>query len=96
MFCIYLLANYSEQVFTEYINTLKAIFHSYSCYGPVFPGDMKAEFSLRNNRSSFRDIEFSKFIIETNISLVNATFCKGPSCTYLTSEKLLDNVVHSQ
>ena len=99
-FCCYLpSSNYSNEIYAEYMNTLQAIYNTYSEIGSSFIiGDLNAEVispNLKQNSNiSFRNKSFSDFLIENNLmSICYSKHRKGPSYTFTTMEKMLDHIL---
>ena len=95
-FSIYLpSANYPNEIYEDYINTLQAICESYSDVGLVILlGDMNGEVQMDlTTKISFRDKTLSKFVHSNNLTpLTLSTLRQGPNFTYITEEKMIDHV----
>ncbi|WAR13478.1 LOW QUALITY PROTEIN: hypothetical protein MAR_027658 [Mya arenaria] len=97
-FCIYMPSgNYANDVFDNYMNSLYAIYDTFSEYGIVmFLGDMNADIVVGNNQSNFRNEVFTN-CLRTNdlLTLVHFPLCKGPRYIYTTMESMLDHIIIS-
>ena len=91
VFCVYMpSANYSIDVYLDYLNTLYALYNSYSEVGTViFLGDMNAEIIHSGKATqSLRDIKFTQFLENNSLTLlVHLPDCNGPKYSYITMEK---------
>ncbi|MES9885046.1 MAG: endonuclease/exonuclease/phosphatase family protein, partial [Sedimenticola sp.] len=90
-------ANYANEFYMQYINTLQAICDSYTEHGTIiFLGDMNGEvtYPMSTLPQSFRDRTFTEFMQQnTMTSLVYSHDRIGPPFSFITMEKMLDHVI---